>query len=295
MKPTAIINSLIQDFVIEYQSTYQYFYSDSFSPLNVGGGFTGNIEINQGDCGTAALAVGIALELLTGEKVVYYDNGNHGYFGYDGKYYDTIAPEGKDSHEEMFGYDHDYFLMHGLEGQSLEQMWYHFIRTSLVMPKMIDNFVMRWTHTTRVDDIPWYPKSQWPFRLDLRSIQHRENNKNPSHGGDYNINEMLAIQTKLLDEESVHLQARALIDMMYQLDPMVENNEKLLRSLWGMLYETFIDRLNGGVKEDTIAFYVSQGHDITVDQSGNLVFCYSNVNGAMIRFIEYKEEISRVK
>lgn len=58
-------------------------------------------RINGGDCGTAAIAVGTVLEKL-GYEVTYWDNDAHGYIEVNGVFYDTMTPDGRVNHDEMF-------------------------------------------------------------------------------------------------------------------------------------------------------------------------------------------------
>ncbi len=62
--------------------------------------------INSGDCGLAALAIGIRLK-RAGYDVSFFENSQHAYFGVDGYYYDTLVPEGTDDHKKMYGYTVD--------------------------------------------------------------------------------------------------------------------------------------------------------------------------------------------
>lgn len=60
-------------------------------------------RMNSGDCGTTALAVGQALELL-GFDVVYCDLGDHACVRIDGVYYDALIPNGTSDVTQMLGY-----------------------------------------------------------------------------------------------------------------------------------------------------------------------------------------------
>lgn len=50
-------------------------------------------RINQGDCGTAALAIGAVANTL-GHSVAYWDNDNHAFLSIDGVILDTAHPDG---------------------------------------------------------------------------------------------------------------------------------------------------------------------------------------------------------
>lgn len=50
--------------------------------------------INTGDCGVAAVAIGIAFSELTGERVEYYATSGHGFIGWNGTYFDIAHPTG---------------------------------------------------------------------------------------------------------------------------------------------------------------------------------------------------------
>ena len=60
-------------------------------------------RINSGDCGVAAMAIGLYLK-RRGYDVKFFDNVNHAYFSVDGVYYDTLTPTGASSHKDMYGY-----------------------------------------------------------------------------------------------------------------------------------------------------------------------------------------------
>lgn len=70
-------------------------------------------RLNSGDCGTAAIAVGWVWHNLTGEEVLYHDNNAHGYIEVNGRFYDTLQPEGRDSHREIMGYNPEATIMSG--------------------------------------------------------------------------------------------------------------------------------------------------------------------------------------
>lgn len=79
-----IIKKAFTDFI----SSYQVYFNIPENEEVVG-------RINNGDCGTAAIAVGLALE-KAGYTVTYYDNNNHAFIGIDGKVYDCYFQEGTD-------------------------------------------------------------------------------------------------------------------------------------------------------------------------------------------------------
>lgn len=60
-------------------------------------------RLNSGDCGTAAIAVGWVWEQLTGNKVTYCDNSQHGFIEYYNWCYDTLQPCGA-RQQHMYGH-----------------------------------------------------------------------------------------------------------------------------------------------------------------------------------------------
>lgn len=65
-------------------------------------------RINGGDCGTAAIAVGIVLREKYGIVVEYCDNVDHAFIKHDGQFFDTVYCQGTN----------DQTLLHGAKGRS---------------------------------------------------------------------------------------------------------------------------------------------------------------------------------
>lgn len=64
-------------------------------------------RINSGDCGTAAIAIGLVWQVLGNEKVIWHDNFNHAFIEVNGIYYDTANISGSDNYFDMYGCNSD--------------------------------------------------------------------------------------------------------------------------------------------------------------------------------------------
>lgn len=85
--------------ICKVPARFAEFFSDELTPLQR----ATLARMNSGDCGTTALAVGQALELL-GFDVTYCDLGDHACLLIDGMYYDALKPNGESTMSAMFGY-----------------------------------------------------------------------------------------------------------------------------------------------------------------------------------------------
>lgn len=99
-------------------------------------------RINSGDCGTASVAIGWVWNHLSGDEVIYHDNFNHGYIEVNGRFYDTLVPEGVDSHAEMFQYKPKNVINHVRGDVSVQHC--QFLRVDDFGIQMVREFAKRW-------------------------------------------------------------------------------------------------------------------------------------------------------
>ncbi len=111
---SAQLTNALNDFIQHYRTfcteTFEHVTGKRPEPMTLEDAID---RINGGDCGTAAIAVSHVVNTIIREEhptgpiglVGLWDNYNHAYMCYDGRFYDTIDPNGKASHAEMLEAD----------------------------------------------------------------------------------------------------------------------------------------------------------------------------------------------
>jgi hypothetical protein len=106
-------------------------------------------RMNSGDCGTTAIAVSTVFNQLQHEaagnhryeRMVCWDNFNHAYVEFNGRYYDTFDLNGKENRSEM--YEHD--APNAKDEQlSVESIFKRYIYKDRIGAHLIKTFCQRW-------------------------------------------------------------------------------------------------------------------------------------------------------
>lgn len=101
------------------------------------------VRLNNGDCGTASIAVGWVYTQLTRRLVKYHDNHRHAFLELHGRYYDTLQPEGCEHYENMHGWSHHNRHYWKMTKDPRVQHW-QWLRTDFLGYSWICEFCARW-------------------------------------------------------------------------------------------------------------------------------------------------------
>lgn len=98
-------------------------------------------RINGGDCGTAALAVGMVISSCQPSlEFEYYDNFNHAFLRSGDLYYDTVNPNGVKDTDDL---TNSHFEDCNVEAVSVEELWHRYIRNDYIGAVMIKLFLIK--------------------------------------------------------------------------------------------------------------------------------------------------------